>query len=87
MTALTYPEIQATGKRYTYGFDAMGRTNAMLDNGNSVASATFGVAGEITNLGYFGWSESRTYNNMFQLTLQTVRRRDGHAVPLHSGGE
>ena len=42
---MTYPEVNGGGKRYTYGFDAMGRTNAMLDNGSTTASLTFGVAG------------------------------------------
>jgi len=53
----------------------MGRTNAMLDVGNgnnSVASATYGVAGEIASMSYFGMSETRQYNNLFQLTRQTA---------------
>ena len=74
MTAVTYPEIQGTGKRYTYGFDVMGRTNTMVDTSNSstIANATFGVAGELQSLGYFGRSLTQSFNSMFQMTHQTV---------------
>ena len=49
----------------------MGRTNGMTDTGsnNSVASATFGVSGEILNLAYFGYGETRTYNSLFQRNM------------------
>jgi YD repeat-containing protein len=52
----------------------MGRVNGMTDTGtsNSVASATYGVAGEVLSLGYFGMSETRSYNNLFQMTQQTA---------------
>jgi RHS repeat-associated protein len=72
MTAMTYPEVRTAGKRYTYGFDEMGRANAMIDGTQTQVSATYGVAGEVLSMGYFGRSESRTYNNMFQMTRQTV---------------
>jgi RHS repeat-associated protein len=74
MTAMTYPAVNATGTRYTYQFDVMGRTNGMTDAGTNmgVASATFGVAGEIQSLGYFGFGESRQYNSMYQMTRMTA---------------
>src|SRR5438270_13884295 len=41
-------------------------------SGPSVASATYGVAGQMDSMSYFGYSESRQYNSMFQMTRQTV---------------
>ena len=44
----------------------MGRVGSMLDvtNGTSgaptVASAIYGIAGQLTGMSYFGWSESRS---------------------------
>ena len=69
MTQVTYP---GGGPVYQMTFDAMGRVGGMTENGSSVASATYGVAGELAGLSYFGHSESRTYNSMFQMTRQTV---------------
>jgi RHS repeat-associated protein len=55
-------------------FDNMGRVGSMLDasNNSTVASASYGVAGQITSLSYFGFSESRSFNNLLQMTQQTV---------------
>ena len=76
MTTIGYP---GDGPVYQMTFDAMGRVGSMQDvtNGSypppaTVATATYGVAGEITGLGYFGVGESRTYNSLFQMTRQTV---------------
>ena len=45
---------------YAYQFDSMGRTNGMSENGNSVATATYGTAGELLNLTYDGYTEIPT---------------------------
>jgi len=37
-----------------------------------VAAATYGVAGEMTGLSYFGFNETRTFNSLLQMTQQTV---------------
>jgi RHS repeat-associated protein len=44
----------------------------MQQGGTSVASATYGIAGEMLGLNYFGVSEGRTYNTLLQMTRQTV---------------
>jgi RHS repeat-associated protein len=70
---LTYPAVNATGPKFTYGFDAMGRVNGITDTSSGGGgSAAYGVAGEILSLSYFGMGETRTYNSMFQMTRQTV---------------
>jgi RHS repeat-associated protein len=74
MMSLTYPGMGVDGPKYTYGFDSMGRVNGMTDANTSaqVGSVTYGTAGEITALSYFGVGESRTYNSLLQMTRQTV---------------
>jgi RHS repeat-associated protein len=56
----------------------MGRLNSMTLGGNAVATATYGVAGELATLwsSNFG-TETRTYNSLFQLTRQTVSGPSG----------
>ena len=74
MTQINYPG----GPSYQMQFDNMGRVGSMLDVSNgtygapTVASASYGAAGQITNLSYFGWSETRTFNSLLQMTQQTV---------------
>ncbi len=50
----------------------MGRLNHLLENGTQPATAAYGPANEMTSLSYYGNSETRTYNNLLQLTRQTV---------------
>ena len=69
MTQVAYP---GEGPVYQMTFDAMGRVGGMTENGASVATATYGVAGELSALSYFGYSEARTYNSLLQMTRQTV---------------
>src|SRR5262249_4973254 len=74
MTSITYPAVNAVGAKDTYQFDLMGRVNGKQEGGNgnaTVASATFGTAGEILSMSYFGMSETRQYNSMYQLTRMT----------------
>ncbi len=74
MTSQAYPR---NGPKFQYGFDAMGRLGTMQDitngttNPPTIATATFGVAGELLNLSYDGYSETRTYNSLLQLTQMT----------------
>jgi RHS repeat-associated protein len=80
MTSLTYP----SGPTLTYGFDAMGRANAVtgsLGSRSFNGRATYGSAGQLTSV-FAGeaWTDSQgtyynagsnngfTYNNMLQLT-------------------
>ena len=39
---------------------------------NTVATATYGVAGEMTGLTYDSYAEPRTYNSLLQMTRMTV---------------
>jgi YD repeat-containing protein len=69
MTGINY------GPSYSLQYDVNGRLSGMQDtaNGNAtVASANYGVAGERLGLTYFGYSESRDYNNLLQMTRMTV---------------
>ena len=67
------------GPQYTFQYDANGRLSGMQDvaAGNmTVATASYGVAGEITGLNYnwynqWSYSETRQYNAMLQLTRMT----------------
>src|ERR1017187_36324 len=77
-----------TPNKYLYLYDAMGRLNGMTEtsclnqtvtqtpcspnNGSTVATAAHGPAGEITGLSYDGFSETRTYNSLLQLTRMTA---------------
>uniref|UniRef100_Q024R0 YD repeat protein n=1 Tax=Solibacter usitatus (strain Ellin6076) TaxID=234267 RepID=Q024R0_SOLUE len=63
------------GPQYSLQYDVNGRLSGMQDaaNGNTtVATANYGVAGEMLGLSYFGYSETRTYNSLLQMTRQTV---------------
>ena len=77
MTQMTYP----SGPVMNYQFDGMSRTVGMTETmpGGALslaAYATFGSASQLLTLGYgTNWTpftESRTYNNMLQLTHLTV---------------
>jgi RHS repeat-associated protein len=59
-------------------FDNAGRLAGMTVNGQSVASAAYGPAGEMTSLwtSYAG-TETRTYNDMLQLTRELLTTAPG----------
>src|ERR1017187_8782577 len=73
--------------QYAYSYDPMGRLNGMTEAscltqtvtqapcnsnyGPTVATAVYGPAGETTALTYDGFTETRTYNSLLQLTRQT----------------
>ena len=48
------------------------RVGGMTENGGSLATATCGVAGQVAALSYFGFSETRTYNSLLQMTRQSA---------------
>ena len=63
------------GPSYSLQYDVNGRLSGLLDaaNGNAtVATASYGVAGEMLGLSYFGYNETRSYNSLLQMTQQTV---------------
>ncbi len=73
LTSQTWPSqlSPSTGPTYTFQYDSMGRLGSMLDSSSTTqATASYGVANELTELTYFGIDEQRTYNNMFQLIRQ-----------------
>jgi hypothetical protein len=61
---MTHPD----GTVYSYGFDAMGRVNAMTTGSTTVGWASYGAAGEMTSFN----GEVRTYNSLLQMTRQTL---------------
>ena len=68
MSQQTYP---GGGVSNQYQYDVMGRLGGTT--GSLAATATYGPAGELTNLSYNGFGEARTYNNLGQLTrIQTT---------------
>jgi hypothetical protein len=71
MASISY---QGNGPVFHYHFDDMGRVDAMTQDGvtNQVATAAYNVANQATSLSYFGYNETRQYDNLFQLTRMTV---------------
>jgi RHS repeat-associated protein/uncharacterized repeat protein (TIGR01451 family) len=77
-----------TPNKYLYFYDLLGRRTGMTEtgclsqtvtttpcspnNGSTVATAAYGPAGETTALTYDGFTETRTYNSLLQLTRQTA---------------
>jgi RHS repeat-associated protein len=48
----------------------------------TVASASYGIAGQLTGMSYFGWSESREFNNLFQMTHQWVSNGSSNVMDM-----
>src|SRR5208282_2344037 len=87
MTSLQYPTVSATGSFgnmpanmpiAAMQYDVNGRLNAMtMDDRNGqgpqpFASASYYPTGQLYTLQVEGWTETRTYNNLMQLTNQSV---------------
>jgi len=78
MTGMTYPGLNGgnglPSPTMGYQFDPMARLNGMTDSTyyTTAASAAYGPAGELTSAGYYGYSETRTYNSLLQVTRITV---------------
>ncbi len=68
MTSMTYPGGVAS---YQYQYEAMGHLSGMTDSLHSnatVATASYGPAGEMDSLAHGGVNENFSYNSMWQLT-------------------
>ena len=76
VTALAHPD----GSNYSYTFDAMGRLSGM--SGGGTASATYGVAGQLTGLSYLGVTETRVYNDVLQMTRLTAASGGSNVVDM-----
>ena len=65
---------QSPAGTYNYSFDDMGRLGGMTDgNSNPVASATYGLTGQVSSFWMSnGTTDTRTYNSLMQMTRQTV---------------
>src|SRR5207248_304062 len=46
--------------------------SGLSENGNQVATASYGTASELLSLTYDGYTETRTYNSRLQMTRMTV---------------
>jgi len=66
--------IAAVRPTYTYSFDSMHRPVTLTDQNNyqAVNSVTYRVASQLLTMSYFGVSETRTYNNMLQMTRLSI---------------
>jgi RHS repeat-associated protein len=75
MTSVSYPNA---GPTYTYSFDNMSRPTGLTDQNNyaAVSGVQYGganaPANELSSMGYFGVTETRTYNTLMQMTNVTV---------------
>ena len=78
VTQMTHPD----GSAYTYGFDSMGRTNNMKQGQTAIADANYGVAGQITSMQYLGVVESRSYNDVLQMTRLTANDGTSNVVDM-----
>jgi YD repeat-containing protein len=67
MTNLTYP----SGTALAYQYDAMSRLSGITQNGGAIATAGYTAASQLNTLQYGTFYESRTYNNLMQLTQLT----------------
>jgi RHS repeat-associated protein len=70
-TSVTYPtDVNNNTPSYNYSYDAMMRPQGMTDqSSNSVVSnVQYGAANQLLQMTYAGGTETRTYNNMLQLT-------------------
>jgi RHS repeat-associated protein len=74
LTNVTYPlDSNNNTPQYNYSYDAMMRANAMTDQSSSsiVSGVQFGAANQVLSMNYDSGTETRTYNNMLQLTNLT----------------
>jgi YD repeat-containing protein len=72
---------QSPAGTYNYSFDAMGRLGGMTDgNSNLVASATYGLAGQLLSLWMNnGTTETRTYNSLEKPVRKAPRSKNRSA--------
>jgi RHS repeat-associated protein len=83
--AVTYPD----GKTYTTAYDGMGRPVSLVDNQPTpvtwVNNVRYGISGELLQISYAGYTESRTYNSRLQLT--SVGTIQYSYSPNHNNGQ
>jgi RHS repeat-associated protein len=85
ITSIIYPNEWPTPVntyyQYVYSLDTMARrtglqykqfTNVWTTVTNWVSNVNYGPANEMTNVTFGGYTETRTYNNLLQLTRQTA---------------
>jgi RHS repeat-associated protein len=81
-TAMSYPATGGTGIGYNYSYDSLKRLSGMTDFSSAtvVSSVSYGPANELLGMNYSGYSESRTYNSLLQLTDLSVSGATTHYV-------
>jgi RHS repeat-associated protein len=70
-TTVTYPtDVYNNTPGYNYSYDAMMRPQGMTDQGSNsvVSNVQYGAANQLLQMTMGGPTETRTYNNMLQLT-------------------
>jgi RHS repeat-associated protein len=77
LTQMAYPpeytgtaqgQTPVAGPVYQVTYDSMGRPNGMSSSGTSVVnSVAYNAASQMTNVCYFGYCDTRSYNSMGQL--------------------
>jgi len=87
MTSLTYPSMSLPAMAFQYQYDNLSRLTGMQQttctwvsggacgswgSPSTVASATYNAAGQITNMTYDIFTETRSYNTLMQLTQETA---------------
>jgi RHS repeat-associated protein len=83
LAAIKYPDAQnAPGATWNPGYDTMGRLNGLTANAGVTvlaSGATYGPAGELLGVSTgMGYSETRQYNAMKQLTQLTTTSAGDH---------
>jgi hypothetical protein len=93
LTSAKYPDSQSgTGPTYNYAFDTMGRPNQLTDGfGNTLVNGiTYGPSSELLTVSYLGYSETRQYNSLLQMTRLTTAGSGGidfqYGTGLHLRG-
>jgi len=75
MTSVSYPATyKGVGPVYTNSFDSMSRLTGLTDQNNNtdVSGVSYNAANKFLGITYFGATETRQYNNLFQLTQLTT---------------
>jgi hypothetical protein len=76
-----------TGPTYGYSFDAQGRVNGATFGGATLVSGVvYNAAGQVTSMTYEGWTETRQFNTLGQMTRLTVGGRCG-GLGVHVPGD
>ncbi len=71
---ITYPtDASSFTPTYNYTYDAMARLSGMTGNdGGYVNNVSYGAANELKTINYYGATETRSYNSLFQMTNITA---------------